>query len=123
MVPKFDRRLMSCFPSLIPEPSKIHVQICERGKGMFWIILGGILLALFYLLIFSLCKAAKLADRAIELNLREMRSEHEDGIDNILFEELFDETTHQGSKIRDNGIETCHDFVSLTKMGLVICSK
>jgi len=34
---------------------------------MFWIIVGGILLAFFYLLTFSLCRIASQADRAIEL--------------------------------------------------------
>jgi len=37
---------------------------------MFWIIVGGTLLAFFYLLAFSLCKIASQADRAIELFLR-----------------------------------------------------
>ena len=82
---------------------------------MFWIILGGTLLALFYILIFSLCKASKQADKAMELNLRQMSSEYEDEIDTILFEELFNETAHQGTKIPHNEIETRDDFSLLPK--------
>ena len=52
---------------------------------MFWIILGGTLLALIYILIFSLCKASKQADKAMELNLRQMSSEYEDEIGAISF--------------------------------------
>ena len=80
---------------------------------MFWIILGGTLLALFYLFIFSLFRAAKQADRAIEINLKQMSFEYEDGIDNILFEEPFNDRTHQMSKISHNEIEECDDFVAV----------
>ncbi len=43
---------------------------------MLWIIVGGTLLAFFYLLTFSLCKISSQADRAIELNIQKLELEN-----------------------------------------------